>query len=448
MPTFPRYESKQSLTTQQPSVLATPGTEGEILENKAKAAQAVSDTAAKWGEYLRLSQENIALANSETDLAQREQAGLGEPDPNKEQSHIDGLHAKRDELMKGLSPSSAAKVKLKYDVAEIKLRGEFKKKWVDINNVATDTQIDNIVNEASPFAKEKLDEVLALNPEYGYRNENNEIVLTEKGYKKQKEAEKNIKFNTFTRDLQIDPKGAEEKLKSNAYGFDISELEKARTIQDKTATRRQEIAQESRFNNATNTGVSLVNGTLTRDALSSLEDNGALDPEIAGAFEIALFSPKWKDFEALTENKVGMSAQYLMSLVDRMDKFNPNVGTSIIKDALNAYNSKPQKINENDLAWIIHTIDQKRQDQNNPLWSKLTSSVTWLAGLGVGDKATQLFMKLWDRKSDPMVTAKEAAQQASISESPKSVNYEVGKRYKHGVYLGINPETGKKMFQQ
>lgn len=441
MPKFPRYESKGTLTTQQPSVLTTPSTDAQITEALGETAGQVQDTTTKFAKARASSMNTVALANHKGDILDIESRAALDPDPNNQSKYLDEIKKSNQKYSENLGAEGKLNLGLESRLAGIKIGAAFKKKEIEIDNVATQRLIDYEVNNPQPDSFAKVQTLLEEKKKLGFISE-------EQAYKIEEKAKKDFKFNTFTRDLQLYPDLADNRLKRNEYGFDISELEKARTIQEKFEVRAKEEDQELKFNSAVDAGKLLVSGKLNRKTLSNLQESGSMTPEVAGAFELALFSPNWKDFEGETDGKQGMSAQFLMTLIERMDKFSPVTGEEVMKLALAGYNSKPQKISENDLAWVINTVDQKRQDQDNSIWSKLTSSVRWLSSLGVGDEAAKLFRNIWDGKSDPMVAAQSAAQQASINASPKSVNYEVGKRYKQGVYLGINPETGKKMFDQ
>jgi len=164
MPQFPRYESQGQLTTQTPSVMAQPSTEAQQTEQGAKAGQAISESALKWNEYVTKAKKNISLANAKTDIATHESNAALEQDPNKQSYYLDQLKQSQDRNTQGLSPEARNEVALEYKLSAIKLGGIFKKKEIQVNNVATQVRIDNVIKNPTGHSMQEIGQIIKDNP--------------------------------------------------------------------------------------------------------------------------------------------------------------------------------------------------------------------------------------------------------------------------------------------
>ena len=254
-------------------------------------------------------------------------------------------------------------------------------------------------------------------------------------------AEKDLKFNQFRIDASENINETRKNI--SKYDFDLREHESAQKILDSIEKRNEELFQETRFNKALDAGLELANGTLTQDSLSDLVLNGQIDPEIAGAFEIGLFRP-----ELVDDKDPKTAASMYIETIEGLKDYNPDKAYQILKNAVKTYSKSKETLDRHDLSLIVNTIDRKRKGPFLPIWESVYSAVKWMGGLALADQTISLFMNLWDGKQDPIEIAQQAAQATSRNAIPEASQFEIDKRYKWGVYKGVNPKTGKLMFEE
>lgn len=438
------------MTTQQPSFLAADNTSGQVIDVVAQGAKAGLQASESWLKGLDAVQKTTAETNFKSGMLDIMQRAENDPDVNSSGKYLQELESLRAKSMTGIQNKSVEAETLQEfnfesHKAQIQIENFFKKKVISAGQAATLQQLDMEAKLATPDSQNNIKKLLQRQTEAG-------IVSPKEAYELEKKTVKDMKQNSFLRDLNSGSQFAGEQLKSNAYGFDVTEMEKAKSILDRYEKRENEVQKEVQFNSAVDAGVALVNNNLDQGALQQMVLNGQMDAELAGAFELALFSPKkhWKEFEKGKANQPKIAAEYMIKAVEGMAEFDPDKASNIMKQALNEYSAPNAKINEKDLAWIIKAIDEKRKAPDNPIWSKLTSAVKMMpTTLGAG--AMSKFMQTWDFKEDPRPVMKQAVVDQQKEDNPVLANYDIGTviKRKSGSYevVGWN-EDGKPVFKK
>ena len=199
MPKLPIVESQATLSTQQPSYMAPESTEGKILEQVAKTAGDVQDTAYKWNVANASMQKTQTEVNLKTRLLDVHARAEVDPDYNSYQKYADEVSQIYKETNQGISdPKVAAEANLQlgYEAkaAQIQLQGVFKKKQIDNDRANVDTQIDMLVNNPTegsfPAIKKILEDKTALG-----------LYSKEDSFKMMHKAEEDIGVNRVNKDI-------------------------------------------------------------------------------------------------------------------------------------------------------------------------------------------------------------------------------------------------------
>lgn len=445
---FPRYISKNKPTTQQPSVFAPESTEGQVTEQAAKVTQTAQEGAFKLANAYQEAQKTTAELNQRTaidDLVTRASTetdvnGLERYQQENEKIRKDSLSGIKNKFTKG---EAEAKASFYSSAANNQLKNIFTKKMIDNQQANMLGLLDLEIKNPTDTTESRVKAIIDQNKKFGFIDHKD-------AYELEKKTIKDMKQNSFIRDLNSGTEYASEKLGKNEYGFDVTELDKAKRILGRAEKREQEALKEFKFNSAIDAGVSLVNGTLTQDSLRDMVLSGQIDSKLAGAMELALFSPKktWENYADKHARQV--SGEYYIKTIERMDKFNPDTATEVLRNAVTDYVATPQKIKEKDLSWIIKTIDEKRKAPDDPIWSKLSSALKMMPDALSGG-AFSKFSQMWDFKDDPRPIMKQAIIDQQKENDPSLANYELGTviKRKSGSYevVGFN-EDGKPVFRK
>lgn len=147
MPDFPRYQSKNQLTTQQTSVQASEDTTGQILEQTSKLGQQASETALKWSNAVDTIQRTASSANFKAGLLDIQTRAQNDPNYNNSDQYFQEIEKLKNESLKGFSSKTAETemaIELGYEskVGQIQIDNLYKKKMIDVGQTSSMRLID------------------------------------------------------------------------------------------------------------------------------------------------------------------------------------------------------------------------------------------------------------------------------------------------------------------
>lgn len=348
-------------------------------------------------------------------------------------------------------------------IADVELRSSFTSKLIKDAKNQFELEADRLQTNyvTSPNLKIKENALVELDTSLKRQIENGFMTEAQAALKrietKDKWDEAHIAFDIETRadfalqELQKGEKGfysgVNPIIRQEGIEKAQKQIERNFTIQEKAQKRQEEAFKTAQFNNVVEAGLKLVNGTLDQDDLKMMAVNGEIDAEIAGAMELAMFQP-----DVLNDKEPQPAANLYIKTVEDLERFNPETASKVFLNALKDYTASSQKLNRTDIALIVKTIDEKRKSPNNPIWASLTGAVKSLGApkviADVSAVAFKIFQNTWDFKTDPIPVAQAAVQKAYQAADPRASQFEVGKRYKQGTFVGFNPKTGKLMFEK
>lgn len=227
MPSFPRYESKGQLTTQQPSVQAASDTSGEVLQQGAKALGAVSDTVTKWSNAVDTIQKTTSQSNFKVGMLDIQTRAANDPNYNNSDDYFKEIEKLKHESLKGFSSKTAeTEMAIGLDaesrIGKIQIDGLYRKKLIDVGQASTRNLLELESQNPSIDSEQVIDSILEVQVQKGIYGHEAADVLGDQ-YKKQ------AKFNSFLIDFRNNPVEAENKFSKDAYGMDIETAEKARS---------------------------------------------------------------------------------------------------------------------------------------------------------------------------------------------------------------------------
>lgn len=284
MAEFPRYFSKASATTQQPSFLAPESTEGQRTEQIAKVAGVAQEATAKWGLAYQEAQKTQAELNQRTQLDDLVARAEADPDYNalekyqqeSEKITKDSLSGFKNQFTKG---EATAKANYYKSTADRQLQGIFRKKMVDNQQANTMRLLDLEAKNPTEATFGRMKEIIDKQKSLGFLSDTDALKLEEK-YTKQ------AKQNAFLGDLSADPSAAEENLSKNAYGFDFKELSAANKILKSEIGKIQATTQNDLL-------TSYLNGEeLDTEAVKELMNQKRVTPQFAEGLINKIENPK------------------------------------------------------------------------------------------------------------------------------------------------------------
>lgn len=190
MPDFPRYNSKAQITTQQPSVQAAAGTEGQILEKTAQVASNASETALKWSNTVDTIQKTTSSANFKSGMLDITQRAQADPNYNNSDQYYKEIEKLKMDNLKGFSSKTAqtqAAIEFGYEakVGQIQIENLYKKKMIDVGQVSAMKLIDAEIGNPSDSSFANIQKILNAQVQGG-------IFSHEEAYKKYKESVRTI----------------------------------------------------------------------------------------------------------------------------------------------------------------------------------------------------------------------------------------------------------------
>lgn len=165
MPEFPRYQSKNQLTTQQPSVGAPADTSGQMLEKASQVGGQVQEAAVKWGNAVDTIQKTTATANFKTGLLDITNRAQNDPNYNNSEQYFKEIEKLKTDNLKGFSSKAAetqAAIEFGYEskVAQIQIGNLYKKKMIDVGQASTLKLIDAEIGNPNPDSFANIQKLL------------------------------------------------------------------------------------------------------------------------------------------------------------------------------------------------------------------------------------------------------------------------------------------------
>ena len=339
MPEFPRYESKGTLTTQQPSFLAAESTEGKITEKIGEAAGAVGTQAGKLLEAYKSTQKTVALTNNKSDILDIQQRAMGEVDPKKWKAYQSEIEKARIKHGEGLGALASKELNLDSKVASIQIDNIFQKKNLELDTIATKRAIELEVNNPAPGSLPKIKALLNEKVAAG-------LIDPSVAYAEEVKANANLGVNRISKDLYLAQTPEEvdavtQGITSGAYeqGGVTIEPDKKKNLLDiaerartNTEKRIQAQATEAMVQNRMEVITGLASGKLQFDSVD-LTNISEYDPQLATVLT------KVKDFMVnynpkLTPQEQSLSSAGLMTVpqIMNMKSYAKSITDLFLKD--------------------------------------------------------------------------------------------------------------------
>ena len=202
-----------------------------------------------------------------------------------------------------------------YDKQAIVTKAGIQKKFmsnlIDQGKADTLETVDNLTKAygltGNKVALDQIDQIMDSAVAQGFYSKT-------EGYKLKTNAVDNAKYQNFLSEFMIDPDGAAEKLKNNAYGLGVETKQKALT--QLSELRRQ--LREDQNNNADDLTFQLYDKSLTFDQIDAMESSTdkrtAITKSDANSLRKALISSTKSDAEAVSSDNV--KAKKYLELLD------------------------------------------------------------------------------------------------------------------------------------
>ena len=441
MPQFPRHESERQLTTQQPSVLAAGDSQGAILEKTAEVAGKATDLAVKWANAVDTIQTTTAKANLKGGLADILARAEADPDYNAHDKYAQEIDKLRMDSGRGFASKAAeanAGIEFDYDakIAKIQLGATFKKKMVNVGQAATLKLLDMEVTDVRPDFEKRIIGILG-------KQVAAEVYGPKEAYELQQKYVKQGKYNAFLIDLNNDPAAAEENLKKNTYGLDVSELEKARNLHE-TESKKIQATTENALLEAYLTGQEIPT-----DQIKQLLAEGKIDAKFAESMISKLNNPKpdtlsqdatYIDFQnrvmeiqakgdkAFTEEIVGLMSDVMQAhskgLLDKADV------ERILKDRNELVQRKLEKVAED----VMGEAQPKTFLERLSFWSD-----------EYADKKPEIKARMYRKLIDGLMQKKDGTQVMKKVISDEIETQMAGNLLKPDRQYAVNPETKQRI---
>lgn len=242
MPDFPRYNSKATPTTQQPSVLAPEDRTGSVIaEAGQKIGSQVQDMTMKWSNAVDTIQKTTAKANFKTGMLDIMQRAENDPDYNNSDSYFKEIEKLKTNNLKGFSSKFAeteSSIEFDYEakVGRIQIENLYKKKMIDVGQASTMRLLDIEAKNPTPDMENRISSILSSQIQSG-------IIGHKDAYELQQKYVKQGRFNAFLSDMNASPSMTETNLSKNSYGFDLKEIESAKKILETESNKIQAVTQ-------------------------------------------------------------------------------------------------------------------------------------------------------------------------------------------------------------
>lgn len=427
MPEFPRYESKNKLTTQAPAPqLNDPHASGKIAEAQAQVGGALESMAFQWSDSLNTIQKMEATEKFKTgalDIVQRASEDPDYKNLSKYQKEVNDL---KNESLKTFSfPGGKMQAEPDFNLEtkslEIQLNNIYKKKAIDVGQTSTLQLLDSEIQNLSPGFEGRIKSILA--------NATAAQLFDNKGaYELEKQYISKGRYNAFLNDLNTDPNIAGQNLSNNAYQLDAAQLAKAKKAYTLGTKKFEQMRKQSQLDLVNNFGEQLAKGELTPDEIQNAVISGSIDAEMGASFELAMAAPeRWTEFVGTKKDKLEPSLRagnFIKPLEALAGSNDVDSKMKIIKSALQ--NRVDGKLDASDLNFILRVASGKSKDPSNPIWGHLKSAIASLPPLRDSGFIVEKFKSRWDMEQDPRPVMQQAAIDQFKEDHPETAAYQKG----------------------
>jgi hypothetical protein len=318
MPEFPRYESKGSLTTRQPSAMAVEDTSGQMIEKVGEVGQTIQKETLKWSNAVDTIQKTTSEANFKMGLLDIQQRAQNDPDYNNSAKYYQEIEKLKTDSLKGFSSKMAENemaINLNYQgkVGQIQVENVYKKKLIDVGQTSSMRLIDAEVANPTDGSLDRVRAELGRQIQAGVFDRKDAYILERK-------ANDDLGVNRINRDLYQaqTPEAVDEvtsRITSGEYekGGVTIEPDKKKSLLDiaeraRTNTEKKIQAQqvEAMAQNRVETFAGIASGQIPIDSLN-MSELAEYDPQLAGALT------KVKDFMVDYNPKLPANQQSLSS---------------------------------------------------------------------------------------------------------------------------------------
>ena len=226
MPTFPRYNSKNQLTSQLPGPLMEKDRTGEVVAQAGnQLGKAIGDFGVKWQQGKNTIQKTQAEAKHKTTMLDIQNRASIDPDEKNSYKYMNEIEKLTQTSLSEIDdPQARAEmaIDLNYQsrVGQIQVENVYRKKMVGVGQANAERMLDMYAQGHGSEADIK--ENLKLWTEAGLYDAKDAQKLEAEYVNKQR-------FNSFLTEFRTDPVAAEKKVLEGSYGMDIESSEKARS---------------------------------------------------------------------------------------------------------------------------------------------------------------------------------------------------------------------------
>ena len=228
MPNFPRYNSKNQLTSQLPGPLMEKDRTGEVVAQAGnQLGKAIGDFGVKWQQGKNTIQKTQTEAKFKTTMLDIQNRASIDPDEKNSYKYMNEIEKlKQTSLSEIDDPQARAEmdIDLNYQsrVGQIQVENLYRKKLADIGQASMFTMLDHMARDSGDIGK-RIDKFM--------KTQVNALVVDHKDVKGIKDKYvQQAKYNSFFGDLNADTAAAEKKLNDNEYKLDITQMKFAKSV--------------------------------------------------------------------------------------------------------------------------------------------------------------------------------------------------------------------------
>lgn len=438
MADIPRYGRRQS----ESSAVGTPGLDlsgAKIAETVGGVADAAIKARAQKRKIVDTADANRRLVDFDLEasqISQRVQEELSEKNPDEQMAEVKNRLSKRmEEVGRDLKDPDA---KRDFNTSAYKVVGTHSQKAFELatkrqtarasENVVTSfntlsNSVAGIFSDPNRTIEDKMTELTGKIELANKVLDASGAIYSPKEYKKLRDnVPKMLSKGAILGAMQADPQLAIDLLNSGEFDdhIDAEEKEKfyskAQTIKDRLTKQQIQAQKEAYQENLIKVGNDFLSGNLTLDRLEEDVTGGVITPEVSAAFELALFNPKeWEVFKKDRRNGPTDRGRILMQIVDSIDQDDKQLGDVMMR-AVGEYND--ERLNYKDLAWIIKTVQEKKNGPDDSYWDYLKEAFRMTDAL-VGPAGVSLLINRLVEGEDPREAAKDLVQSNAKVRNPK-----------------------------
>lgn len=165
MAQFPRYQSKEQINIQAPSVAAPQETDAQMMEQAGKVGGVVQDAALKWSNAVDTIQKTTATANFKSGMLDITSRAQNDPNYNNSEQYFKEIEKLKADSLKGFSSKAAeaeASINFDYDgkVGQIQIQNLYKKKMIEVGQISTMKLIDAEISNPNKDSFSEINRIL------------------------------------------------------------------------------------------------------------------------------------------------------------------------------------------------------------------------------------------------------------------------------------------------